>query len=65
MMGDLGESTVGLDHESTAAAATGIWGLFTNYALMSAFLGFAIAQGIKFFTVWYASCCSQLVPLPN
>ncbi|KAG6429298.1 hypothetical protein SASPL_107346 [Salvia splendens] len=51
-LGGMG-STVGLNEESTAAAATGIWALFTNLALMSAFLGFAIAQAIKFFTVWY------------
>lgn len=42
-----------MDEKSAAAAASGTWNLFTNCALMSAFIGFAIAQAIKFFTFWY------------
>ncbi|KAG6422390.1 hypothetical protein SASPL_118960 [Salvia splendens] len=33
--------------------SNGILALLTNHALLSAFLGFAIAQSIKFFTLWY------------
>lgn len=45
--------------EKSAAAASGTWSLFTNCALMSAFIGFAIAQAIKFFTFWYAASPSR------
>lgn len=51
-MDDVGRSTAELMQDSTPAT-TGTWTLFTNYALMSAFLGFAIAQALKFITFWY------------
>ncbi|KAL1565263.1 hypothetical protein AAHA92_07503 [Salvia divinorum] len=37
----------------SSTEANGILALLTNHALMSAFLGFAIAQSIKFFILWY------------
>ncbi|KAH6798741.1 Acid phosphatase/vanadium-dependent haloperoxidase-related protein [Perilla frutescens var. frutescens] len=51
-MDDVGGSTAELTQDSTTPT-TGTWMIFTNYALMSAFLGFAIAQALKFITFWY------------
>ncbi|KAK9104196.1 hypothetical protein Scep_021040 [Stephania cephalantha] len=39
--------------ESASISNSSYWLVFTNYPLISAFLAFVIAQGIKFFTAWY------------
>lgn len=52
---------VGLMHDSmskvseTATTSHATSSFFANYPLMSALVAFAIAQGFKFITSWYAS----------
>jgi acid phosphatase family membrane protein YuiD len=39
--------------QNSGASLSSLESILTNYPLISAFLAFAIAQSIKFFTSWY------------
>lgn len=60
MMDELGASSSNSSTFSSSSSAAesssasiGYFSIFHNYPLMSAILGFAVAQSIKFLTTWY------------